>query len=356
MYIPQADLGGDMSVLLKTVVRCSGFLLLLTLIACGGGGSKPAAEGDFTLTSTPAAITLVPGGTGQEISVTAIPANGFMGTVTVTITGLPAGVSAQPATLTLTPGTAQNVTVTASASATAGGATVTLTGTSGALSHSAAVTATISAPVPPPDFTLSVSPTTLTLTPGAVGSQLSITAAALNSFAGTVAVAITGLPAGVTANPATMTLTPGAAQSVTLTASTSAVAGTFTVTFTGTSGTLSHSTMVAVAVGSLPDFTLTTSPASLTAMAGAAGSLVSITAVALNSFTGSVAVAIGGLPAGVTANPATLNLTLGAAQSTTLTAALTAPAATSTVTFTGHLGQPLPYRDACSDGASRADD
>ena len=277
-----------MSVLLKAVIRCSGFLFLLTLISCGGS-SKPAAEGDFTLSSMPAAITLVPGGTGQQVSVNAIPANGFMGTVTVTISGLPTGVSAQPATLTLTPGTAQNVTVTASASTTAGGATVTLTGTSGALSHSAAVTATISAPPPPPDFTLSASPTTLTLTPGAAGSQVSVTATALNSFTGTVAVAITGLPAGVTANPATLALTPGTAQSVTLTAATSATAGTFTATFTGTSGTLSHSIGVAVAIGLLPDFTLSVSPTSLTVMAGAAGSQVSITAVALNSFTGTVA-------------------------------------------------------------------
>jgi len=334
MYIRRAELGGDMSVLLKAVIRCSGFLFLLTLISCGGS-SKPAAEGDFTLSSMPAAITLVPGGTGQQVSVNAIPANGFMGTVTVTISGLPTGVSAQPATLTLTPGTAQNVTVTASASTTVGGATVTLTGTSGALSHSAAVTATISAPPPPPDFTLSASPTTLTLTPGAAGSQVSVTATALNSFTGTVVVAITGLPAGVTANPATLALTAGTAQSVTLTAATSATAGTFTATFTGTSGTLSHSIGVAVAIGLLPDFTLSVSPTSLTVMAGAAGSQVSITAVALNSFTGTVAVAIGGLPGGVTANPATLNLTLGVAQSTTLTAALTAPAATSTVTFTG---------------------
>ncbi len=324
-----------MSVLLKTLVRCSSFLLL-TLIACGGG-SKSSAEGDFTLTSTPAAITLVPGGTGQQISVTATPTNGFMGIVTVAITGLPMGVSAQPAMLTLTPGTAQNVTVTAGTSATAGGATLALTGTSGALSHSAAITATISAPVPPPDFTLSASPTSLTLTPGAVGSQVSVTTAALNSFTGTVTVAITDLPAGVTANPATLALTPGVAQSVTLTAATSATPGTFTATFTGTSGALSHSIAVAVAVGSLPDFTLTLSPASLTVMAGAAGSQVSITAVALNSFTGTVAVAIG-LPAGVTANPATLNLTPGVAQSTTLAAALTAPAATSTVTFTGTSG------------------
>ena len=309
------------------------------LLSCGGG-SKPAATtaGDFALTSSPASIALVPGGTGQPISVNAVPANGFTGVVTVAITGLPTGVTAQPATVTLTPGSAQTVTVTASASAVAGSFTLTFTGTAGTLIHSSAVAATISAPVPTPDFTLTALPASLTLTPGATGSHVSVTATALNSFSGTVTVAIGGLPAGVTANPATLNLTPGAAQSVTLTAATNATPGAFTATFTGTSGVLSHFATVAVAVGSLPDFTLSVLPATLTLTGGATGVQVSVSAAALNSFNGTVAVAISGLPTGVTANPTTLNLTPGTAQSTILTAALTAAAAMSTVTFTGVSG------------------
>ena len=321
----------------KTLAGCSSFLFCLVLLSCGGG-SKPAAEGDFTLTSSPTNVTLVPGGAGQQVSVNAVPANGFAGLVNVAVTGLPTGVTAQPATLTLTPGTAQSVTISATASAAASSATLTLTGTSGMLSHSVAVAATISAPAPPPDFALAVSPASLSLTPGAGGSQVSVAATARNSFAGTVSVAISGLPAGVTANPATLNLTPGTAQSVTLTAGTSAAAGTFTVTFLGTSGALSHSATVSVAIGSLPDFAFAVAPTTLTITGGAAGSQVSVTATALNSFTGTVAVAISGLPAGVTANPATLNLTPGTAQSTTLSAALTAAAATATVTFTGTSG------------------
>ena len=241
----------------KTLVGCSS-LFCLMLLSCSGD-FKPAAEGDFTLTSSPANIMLVPGGAGQQISVNAMAANGFAGMVAVAITGLPTGVTAQPATLTLTPGTAQNVTVTAAGSAAAGSAMLTLTGTSGTLSHTATVAATISAPAPAPDFALTVSPASLTLTPGAAGSQVSVNAAALNSFTGTVAVAISGLPAGVTANPATLNLTSGTAQSTTLTAALTAAA-TSTVTFTGTSGTLSHSaplalTVQAVAMTNAPDVT-----------------------------------------------------------------------------------------------------
>ena len=188
------------------------------------------------------------GGAQQQISVQADPENGFTGTVTVAITGLPSGVTANPATLSLTSDTAQSVTLTAASSAVAGSATVTFTGTSGSLSHSVTVALTVSAAPPPPDFTLTVSPTSLTITAGATGGQISVLATAVNSFSGAVAVAITGLPSGVTASPATLTLTAGTAQSVTLTAASSAAASTPAITFTGTSGTLTHSATLALTV------------------------------------------------------------------------------------------------------------
>jgi hypothetical protein len=213
---------------------------------------------DFSLTATPASLSLVPGGAGQQISVNAAPANGFMGMVNVAIAGLPPGMTAQPATLSLTPGTAQTVTVTAAASAAAGSATVTFTGTSGALSHAATIMTTVAAP--PPDYTLTVSPASATIVAGGAGVAVSVTAAGVNSFTGTVAVAITGLPAGVTANPATLSLAAGVAQSTTLTAALSATAATSTVMFAGTSGSLSHSAALALtvqgaAMTSAPDVT-----------------------------------------------------------------------------------------------------
>jgi len=210
----------------------------------------PAAAGDFTLTATPASISLVPSGGGQQISVNAVPANGFTGMVNVAIAGLAAGVTAQPTTLSLTPGTAQTVTVTAGSSAAAGSAILTFTGTSGALSHSATVAAAIAAP--PPDFTLTLSPASVTIVAGAAGAAVSVTATAVNSFTSTVAVAITGLPAGVAANPTTLSLAPGVAQSTTLTAALTAASATSTVTFMGTSGSLSHSATLALTVQAAP--------------------------------------------------------------------------------------------------------
>jgi hypothetical protein len=321
----------------KTLLRYSAFLVSLALLSCGGSSPTPQMTepvADFSLISTPAAVTLVPG-TTQQFAITASPMNGFSGTITVAITGLPAGVVTQPATLTLTPtltpGSPLNVTLNVAASATPGTATLTLTGTSGTLTHTTTLSLTIA---PPPDFALAISPATLNLLPGAAGS-LSVTASALNAFTGTVAAAITGLPSGVTANPTALNLTPGTAQSITVSATATAAPGTTTLTLTGTSGTLTHSTTISLTIGPAPDFTLAVSPTTLTLTAGATGSPLNVTATPTNAFASTVAIAITGLPTGVTANPATLSLTPGTPQNTTLSAALTAPAATAMATITG---------------------
>jgi hypothetical protein len=133
---------------------------------------------------------------------------------------------------------------------------VTLTGTSGMLSHIATIALTTTA-APQPDFSLAVTPTSQTLVAGAAGATLSLQATAKDGFASPVAVSITGLPAGVTANPASLMLTPGRAQNVALTASAAAVPGAATVTFTGTAGALSHTAtlMLTVQTQAIPDVT-----------------------------------------------------------------------------------------------------
>jgi hypothetical protein len=246
-----AGLGSRLGAGLRSGLRAGTGLIVfcVALASCGGKSAPAPAAADFSLSSTPAAITLVPGAAGQQLSVTATAANGFTGMVAVAITGLPAGVTTQPATLTLTPGTAQSVTVAAAASAMKGSAKLTLTGHSGALTHSSTVATTISAPRP--DFTLTLSPTSLTVVGGAAGVPVSVTTAALNGSSGTVAVAITGLPAGVTANPATLSLVPGTAQSTILTAALSVASSSSTVTFTGTSGGIVHSAPLALTVQSV---------------------------------------------------------------------------------------------------------
>src|SRR5215469_151527 len=191
-----------------------------------------------------------------------------------------------------------------------------------------------------PDFSLSASPSSLTVKQGTSGTS-TIAITRLNSFSGAVSFTASGLPSGVTAsfNPAT-TSTSGTSSVLTLTASASATVGSATVTITGTSGSLTHATSVSLTVSSsgTPDFSLSASPATLTLNQGATGtSTISITR--LNSFAGAVSFTASGLPSGVSAsfNPATTT-TSGTSSVVTLTASSTASAGTATVTVTGTSG------------------
>jgi hypothetical protein len=104
-----------------------------------------AAPADFTLSANPT-MTLTAGALGQGIAVTATAVNGFSGTVSVSVAGLPAGVTVAPTTLTLSAGVAQTLTFTAAASAVAGTSSVSVTGVSGSLSHMATLALTVAVP------------------------------------------------------------------------------------------------------------------------------------------------------------------------------------------------------------------
>ena len=224
-------------------------------------GPTASLAGKYTLTTSLGLITLNAGSAGTTINVKANTIQGVNDTVSVTVSGLPAGVTVSPATLTLTPGTAQSMTLAAGPNAIAGQSTLSFVGTSGAQSHKATVYLTVVPAAAVPGYTLTASPASLMLTSGAAGSAISLTANASNGFTAAVKVAITGLPSGVTASPSSLTLTPGTAQSTTLTAASSAAVGTSTVNFTGTSSSLTHAAALTLTVSapappsSIPDVT-----------------------------------------------------------------------------------------------------
>jgi uncharacterized membrane protein len=287
---------------------------------------KLTVSPDYTLSASPNALTVVQGNQGTS-AITITPSNGFTGSVTLSASGLPTGVTAAFSTNPAT--TSSTLTLTASATATTGATTVTITGTSGSFSATTTIQLAVN---PPPSFTLSASPGNISVTQG-TGATSAITVNPLNGFDSSVTLSATGLPTGVTAgfsvNPATSNST------LTLTASATATTGASTVTITGTSGALTETATIQLTVNPAPSFTLTANPTSLTlSQAGTGTSTITINA--LNGFNSSVALSASGLPAGVTAsfgtNPATATSVL------TLTAAATATTGTSTVTITGTSG------------------
>jgi arylsulfate sulfotransferase len=136
----------------QTLIFVSMMLAAVALAGCGG-----SPFGTFTLAVVPANVSLVAGGTSQTLTLSAGSTNGFSQPVSITLSSLPSGVTASPATLSLTPGSLAQITFTASSSAQPGNATITLTGTAGSITQTASSTLNIA--VPPPMTSAALSAT-----------------------------------------------------------------------------------------------------------------------------------------------------------------------------------------------------
>jgi subtilisin family serine protease len=191
---------------------------------------------DFGLSAAPSAVTVVQGGTATY-TVAVTGANGFAGTVTLSLSGL----SPSQATSTFTPqavagsGSSQ-LAVTTSTSVTPGSYLLTVTGVSGSLAHSTPITLTVT---PIPDFTLGVTPASVTLRRnGQVTAAVSV--GSLGGFSSAVTLSVTGLPSGVTATFAPNPASPGGSSTLTLRATRRATLGQVTLTITGVGGGKTH--------------------------------------------------------------------------------------------------------------------
>jgi len=199
--------------------------------------------GNYTLSGSPTSVTIAQGTSGTS-TITVSPQNGFSGGVSLSASGLPSGVSASfspnPATATST------LTLTATSTATSGTVPVTITGSSGSLTNTTTITLTVT---PAPNYTLSATPSSLTVTQGTSGTS-TITVSPQNGFSGGVSLSASGLPSGVSAsfspNPATATST------LTLTATSTATTGTVALTITGSSGSLTNTTTINLTVTAPP--------------------------------------------------------------------------------------------------------
>jgi hypothetical protein len=327
-------------------------LCLIALIAgCGSTTTSGGSTDDGTFTLGAVSTVTIAQGASRTFTVTPSSANHFTGSVQVSLSGLPTGVTVSPATATVAVGSSTTFTLAASAGAAVGATTVKVFGASGTLSTSISVALTVTAtetepPPPPPaspDFTLLASPATLSLVPGASG-QVTLTSAPLNGFSGTIAVAVSGLPTGVTASPSTITVTPNNPLVVTLTAAASApaTATPVRVSFAGTSGSLSHTASIQLTVTAVtptgPDFSITATPNTMVVAQGNLSDPVQIGVTGTNGFAGDVAFTVSGLPSGVTVIPTSGTLQSGLTEPILFEVAADATVGNATVTITGTSG------------------
>jgi uncharacterized membrane protein len=220
---------------------------------------------DFTMSAaivSPSRVLVDSQGTS---TVTITPTNGFTGTVDLSLSqSSPPGLSCTIPVSVILSSSPATATLSCSAS-TAGDYSVTLTGTSGSPS-----TATLSVLFHISDFTLSTSPSTLSVNVGATGSTM-VDLTSVNDFSGTVGLSYSVSPStGLVCTLSPAILAGSGSSNLSCTSSAS---GTFTVTVTGTSGSL-HRSATSTVSSPTPDFSLTSTPPSITIQAGGSGSTV----------------------------------------------------------------------------------
>lgn len=272
--------------------------------SCGSTSSQPT----FSLSDSPSSLSIAQGASGTS-TITVASNDGFDSAVSLSVSGLPSGVTASLSSSSVTPSANGSATstlaLTASSSATAGTATVIIAGTGGGLTNTTTVALTVGSSSgsgcaaawsstqvytagmtasengmdyiadywtqgnnpatnngpsgsgepwisqgacgtqQSASFTLSDSPGSLSIAQGASGTS-TITVNPANGFSGSVTLSASGLPSGVTASFGSNPTTGSSV--VTLAATSSAATGSSTVTITGTSGSLSASTTIALTV------------------------------------------------------------------------------------------------------------
>jgi hypothetical protein len=155
---------------------------------------------------------------------------------------------------------------------------------------------------PPADFSITASPTSVTVAAGSQGTS-TITTTALNGFNSAITLSASGMPSGVgvsfSPNPIAA---PGTGTStMTITVASTTAAGNYPLTVTGAGGTTQHTATVTLTVTNTSTFTISASPSSLTIGRGNNGTST-ITTTAMGSFNSSIALTISGLPSGTTAS------------------------------------------------------
>jgi len=190
-----------------------------------------------------------------------------------------------------------------------------------------------------PTFTISASPTSVSVVQGGQGTS-TITTAILNGFSAAIALSATGQPTGVTVafNPTSIAAPGSGPSTMTMTVASTTTTGTYPITVTGTGGGVTQTTTVTLTVTAPAgaDFTISASPTAISVARGSSGTSTISTTVS-NGFNSAVGLSASGLPSNVTASFTPTSIAAPGAGTSTLklTVSSRARSGTHTITITG---------------------
>jgi subtilase family serine protease len=269
-----------------------------TLTVTGTAGSQ-TAESSFTLTvlapSFGLAVPTAALGMQNGQTITAVvgitPQNGFKGTVTLSATGLPAGVTAtfSPATLSGSKAATSVMSIVAAKSAHGGSYGFHVTATGGSMNQTASINLAVNVV---PSCRMVFTPAAITLTPGGATSV----ALTCPSAGSAISMSPFGTPSGITATLSSSTLAVNGSVSMTVSATSTAVQGSSVMGIYATeaNGALQEPNIAITVSG--PNAALTLNPS--TVMLSPGGSATVGVSWSSSGFP-NANIAVGGRPQGV---------------------------------------------------------
>ena len=197
---------------------------------------------DFSIAANPSSLSVSQGASGSStISISGI--DGFSSAVSLTASGAPSGVTVGLSPTSISGSQTSTAKFTVASTATPGTYPITITGTSGSLVHTTTVSLTVTSPVS--SYSISASPTSLTVIRGSSGSS---TLTLAGTVTGTVTFSASGQGSGETISFSPTTLSAPGMTTMKVTASRKATTGNRTITVTASGGGTSATTKMTVTV------------------------------------------------------------------------------------------------------------
>lgn len=191
---------------------------------------------------------------------------------------------------------------------------------------------------PQPSFSLSASPSSLTVAAGNQGTS-TITVTPANGFNSSVTLSASGQPSGVTVTFGTSPVSGGSGTSlVTFTVASTVPAGTYNISINGSGGGLNESTTVSLTVtNTASTFSISASPTSLSVARRSSGH-VTVTTAASGGFNSAISLSASATGSGVTFSFSPTSITGSGSSTLTIKISRTATLGNHTVTITGKSG------------------
>jgi subtilase family serine protease len=314
----------------------------LTITAAGGGKtatttlSVSIVAPTFTLTTGSTSVTVDTGSTAK-VAIATTPENGFSSAVALSVSGLPTGVTAafSPASVGGAAAGASTLTLTAASTAKNGSYTLTISATGGGVTVGAALSVSIVTPT----FTLTASSTSVAAIVGCT-AKVAIATVPQNGFNAALALAVSGLPSGVTAafSPASIGGTGAGVSALTLTVASTAKSGSYPLTISATGGGVTQTAAVTLTLSLPASCTLTANPTSVNLSAGQSTSVAVSCGSVLGAFSAPLSFSLTGMPSGLTVSAPSVSFAAGSSITLTLNSTLSVAAGTFNFSLTASSG------------------